>query len=178
VNLFDKQEAAAESSVANEPRPPSNRRPCFTELHGINVEANTMRLKFCQIDPKIYERYTNEDTKVLRKVKVCDQCRKYLMKQESPKYNQDWSIMWPSFIWRFLPSPLLRSKLGIKVRSIVPTEWRRWWLPRLKELFSREYRNILSIEYRKAVIRDATCLREQADKLVKELKTFARNIGT
>jgi hypothetical protein len=75
------QQEPADSCVSNEPPPSKNCRPCFTEMHDIDVEAITMRLKFCQIDPKCYERYTNEDTKVLRKVKVCDQCRTYLMKQ-------------------------------------------------------------------------------------------------
>ena len=141
----------------------------FTEC---TMCKSMLKRKFCLVDSELYKRHQNAEK--LLKAKLCMECSRYMRKESrlpSGAENQDWSIVWPAFMWQILMSPTISAKLGIKIWCIVPHEWRIWWLSQFRILFNNLYAEA-SISYPKQVIRDLTERKAQAKKLISDLKIF------
>jgi hypothetical protein len=76
-------------------------------------------------------------------VLLCLQCSEYLTKQQPKSKNEQWQILWPSFMWHFLTNKSQAADvLGEKMWSFVPKQWRYFWMQELKNEFPLVYASI------------------------------------
>jgi len=68
------------------------------------------------------------------RLKLCERCQEYLTSDISKNKA---NVVWPAMIWKWLSADMAIRQHGNKLWSLIPRDWRPWWLDSVRQLHSK-----------------------------------------
>jgi len=99
----------------------------------------------------------------------CVECCEYLDTDNNGAVD-DWTRMWPAYIWNVLTDMEVRNCLDINAWCLVPLKWRTWWLESLQEECPDYMGGEITMAHPQPSFRDATGDRDALLRMKKNLR--------
>ena len=140
---------------------------CDLKLRHVNIDQAARRRKFILVTTSQFNAHVNADG--VAKLTFCQECAEYLNAPVTKALNTNWQYVWPAFVWSLLSSTTVYKKKGDIVWSVIPRNWRAWWMNSLKKCHDG---CAVTIDHPKAVFADVTMKRNKALSIIDNKRLF------
>jgi predicted GIY-YIG superfamily endonuclease len=122
-----------------------------------DVTKNIRRLKFCNLSRTLDSEFP-----------LCQLCRMYLGVDDyrGVRHN-DWSSVWPAFLWKMLTTYSLIQEHGVFLWQLVPQDWRIWWIDAIQDM--HQYKEI-TLFLPESIIEEVSVRRRSIQTKPKDLR--------